>query len=227
LFVPPGYALISRLSDPGQRAQPTLQLRVRGPLARPFARRWDKQALQSTLDIRNPRVTQACLRIVEEISGQDPADTAVIEALAIAAMAEISGLFGADGPARPRRGGLAPWQQRRIVDRLTDDPSPPKLAELARACGLSPRHLTRAFHQAIGCTVGDYATALRARKAQRLLADRTLAIGEIAERLGYASHAGFCQAFLRTTGLRPGEYRRIGPKPSIARRPAAAVANTH
>lgn len=58
----------------------------------------------------------------------------------------------ADRPSK-RKGGLAPWQERRVVDYIDANLATPILAEhLAALVGLSAGHFTRAFKASTGET---------------------------------------------------------------------------
>ena len=114
-------------------------------------------------------------------------------------------------PPEPRRGGLAPWQLRRLREALSELDGPaPGLVELAHIAGVSPRHLTRAFKQATGRTMGDYVQEVRLDRARDLLAGTDLPLKEIASKLGFASLASFSTAFRRAAGETPTGYRRQG-----------------
>jgi len=53
-----------------------------------------------------------------------------------------------------------------------------------------------------------YVTAWRMQLARRLLADPRLSVGEVAQRVGYASEAAFNRAFRECVGEPPGRHRR-------------------
>ena len=61
--------------------------------------------------------------------------------------------------------------------------------------------------------------AARRHMAQQLLADTLLEVGEMAERLGYASTSAFTRAFRRWSGLAPIAWRRRSRKPARKRPP--------
>src|SRR3546814_4985578 len=67
-------------------------------------------------------------------------------------------------------GGLAVWQLRLIDERIAGDPLPPSLNELAQLCGISPRHLTRAFRASRGCSIGEHLAAHRIEQSRQMLA---------------------------------------------------------
>lgn len=83
------------------------------------------------------------------------------------------------------------------------------VAIAVRASGLPERTLKRRFKIATGCTLIDYAQNLRIEEAKRLLEDDGAAIDEISAKVGYDNAAFFRRLFKRTTGLNPGDYRRM------------------
>lgn len=85
---------------------------------------------------------------------------------------------------------------------------PLQVADLARIAGLSVARLHARFVAECGQTPMDYIRSRRLHKARRLLQDTALPIGEIAERVGYASQSAFAAAMLREFGASPGTLRR-------------------
>ncbi|MEG2630970.1 MAG: helix-turn-helix domain-containing protein, partial [Comamonas sp.] len=53
-----------------------------------------------------------------------------------------------------------------------------------------------------------YATELRMRLASQWLAQESISIDSVAERLGYSSQAAFSRAFKRINGQPPGSIRQ-------------------
>lgn len=76
---------------------------------------------------------------------------------------------------------------------------------VARALGIAPRTLHRRL-VAEGTTFRRLLAEVRRTLAEEMLAQR-LAVGEVAERLGYAESASFIHAFKRWTGVSPGARR--------------------
>lgn len=113
----------------------------------------------------------------------------------------------------PLRGGLAPWQMRRLEsyvrEHLSDDLSLQSLAELL---GMSTRHLSRVVKQDKGISVHRWVAELRFAEAQRLLAENDLSLQEISQRTAFKSAAAFSVAFRAAAGLSPSEYRRLACK---------------
>lgn len=91
-------------------------------------------------------------------------------------------------------------------DRLAE---PLTLADIAAEAHLSVYHFIRVFRAATGETPHRFLTRLRIERAQRLLSDGTLTIGQIAERCGFSSPGALSSAFLGHVGVRPSVYRKI------------------
>lgn len=108
------------------------------------------------------------------------------------------------------RGGLAPWQLRRLEayvhEHLADELS---LQGLAEVVGISARHLSRVVKQEKGVSVHRWVADLRLAEAQRLLAETNQPLQEIAHRAAFKSAAAFSAAFRSACGLSPSEYRRL------------------
>jgi AraC family transcriptional regulator len=111
--------------------------------------------------------------------------------------------------------GLAPWQLRRIRERVQAslEIGYPDLGELARLCGISESHLMRTFKASTGWQVHKYIAEERLTAAKMLLAQDALGLKEIAARLGFGSSAYFATAFRRMTGMTPTEFRRRARAP--------------
>lgn len=85
---------------------------------------------------------------------------------------------------------------------------PLQVADLARLAGLSSARLHARFIAECGQTPMDYIRSRRLHMAVNLLRDSPLAIGEIAQRVGYSSQSAFAAAILREYGTSPGKLRR-------------------
>jgi AraC-like DNA-binding protein/ligand-binding sensor protein len=81
-------------------------------------------------------------------------------------------------------------------------------AEVARACGVSPAHLSRSFRKAMGMTFSEYRAGLRIAEAQRLLVRTSMSVMEVALRVGFSRHSYFSRCFRRALGVTPLDFRR-------------------
>ncbi|MBS0515340.1 MAG: helix-turn-helix transcriptional regulator [Proteobacteria bacterium] len=77
---------------------------------------------------------------------------------------------------------------------------------LAYRLHCSTAYLSRTFHAATGFRLVDYRHELRLRRAAYLIERADAEIGEIAVRVGFASHSHFSSAFHRRFGMTPSEY---------------------
>ena len=112
---------------------------------------------------------------------------------------------------RSVRGGLAPWQLRRLDEYIRGHMSDAlTLHELAMMLGISVRQLSRAVRQTKGMGLHRWICAYRIEEARRLLGESGLPVTEIAFRCGFQSAAAFSTAFRAAVGFTPTEYRRLG-----------------
>jgi AraC family transcriptional regulator len=82
------------------------------------------------------------------------------------------------------------------------------LDRIARAAGVHPVHLSRAFPQRFGVTLGTYLRGLRLDDAARQLAATERPIAGIALGCGFASQAHLTRELKRHLGTTPGSFRR-------------------
>ena len=107
------------------------------------------------------------------------------------------------------RAGLVDRRIRRSVELMyaqLDQDLP--LKSLAAASYLSPFHFARLFKKLTGSTPHNYLAAIRAARAQLLLAETELSITEVGARVGYLSASHFTKAFRLATGATPREFRK-------------------
>lgn len=133
-----------------------------------------------------------------------------VDHFARALVAHIAHSFGGmKSNARLTRGGLAPWQERRakeFVDANLDGDISVML--LARACGLSTKHFSRAFRQSTGMAPYQWLLQRRVDKARGLLRDAKLPLADVALSCGFADQSHFTRVFTRSIGVSPGQWRR-------------------
>jgi AraC family transcriptional regulator len=108
-----------------------------------------------------------------------------------------------------RRGGLAPWQRRRVTELLDAHlDGEIKLATLAEECRLSVSHFSRAFKTSFGTSAHRYLILQRVEKAKALLHQTHDSLSEIASRAGFADQATLTRTFRSVVGAPPGRWRR-------------------
>ncbi|WP_211101524.1 AraC family transcriptional regulator [Niveispirillum sp. SYP-B3756] len=117
----------------------------------------------------------------------------------------------APNPSTPHRGGLAPWQLRRVLRMMGNLAGDHGLADLARECGISVGHFSRAFKQSAGMSPHQWLLERRVAQARHLLATSPSPIAEIAQQCGFADQSHLTRVFERITGTTPGRWRRQLP----------------
>lgn len=85
---------------------------------------------------------------------------------------------------------------------------PLSVADRAAEVGLTSCELGEAVRTATGLTVTDFVIEVRLARAQALLAETRLDVGQIATRVGYDDPAYFSRIFSRRNGVSPSTFRR-------------------
>jgi AraC family transcriptional regulator len=114
-----------------------------------------------------------------------------------------------NGETPSARGGLAPWQKRKIerhVRENIDGPLP--VDKLARQLSLSASHFTRAFRETFAVPPHTYIVRSRLEMAQQLMLSTGDALSQIALACGFADQSHFSKAFRRGVGESPNAWRR-------------------
>ncbi|MGE8362791.1 helix-turn-helix domain-containing protein [Pseudomonas sp.] len=107
------------------------------------------------------------------------------------------------------KGGLAPAQRRLVRDFIDDHLAVPlSLGQLADLCALSEYHFARMFSLSFGVPPHRYLLSRRLHRAQHLLRQGTLPLGDIALACGFASASHFSNRFRQAFGTTPGHYRQ-------------------
>lgn len=83
------------------------------------------------------------------------------------------------------------------------------LPDLARHMGISASYCSREFSRTIGSGFREYLRDIRIAAAKRLLSTTTLAVREIAEKVGFRDANYFSRVFSNTQGVSPGAFRRV------------------
>jgi len=160
--------------------------------------------LRAGLDLRDRTVNWLMARLRAELEAPGFAHETLIECYATSLAVETARAL--DGIAAVQRDGgrLAPWQERRIAERLAEDGQPPSVAELAALCGVSVRHFARLHGGAAASRISEVQIA----RAARMLRETSLPMKVIGARLGFAHPGSFSSAFRRSTGVTPTQYRQ-------------------
>jgi AraC family transcriptional regulator len=181
----------------------------RGPLADP-ALRFGEIEFKPRLFFYDRDLWDTALKLKSQVENTGSMHRQYAEALGIVLTHELVRINADAGLRAPlSRGGLAPWQQKRVTEyieeRVADDIPLATLAELAR---LSPYHFSRSFKHSFGMPPHRYHANRRIDRAKQLLANRELSITAISLDIGFSDTSTFTAAFHRLTGQTPSHYRR-------------------
>ena len=87
--------------------------------------------------------------------------------------------------------------------------SPLGPADLAEDLSMHPSSVTRLFRRHLGCGVKACLRSIRVKHAADRLAQTNTPIVRIAGQLGFCDQAHLSREFSRSTGLTPGQFRRL------------------
>lgn len=105
--------------------------------------------------------------------------------------------------------GLAPWQADRALRLLLSDMATARpVGELARLCGLSRGHFSRAFKVSMGTPPHRWLVRQRVFRALDMLDRSDEPISVIAASCGFSDQSHFTRVFRAAIGWSPAAWRR-------------------
>lgn len=107
---------------------------------------------------------------------------------------------------RPDRSELAVRRATVFMERKLADPI--RIADIAEAAGMSPTRLHEAFTRRRATTPHAHLVAMRLDAAERMLADPSLSIADIAISSGHSDQSALTRAMRRERNSTPAELRR-------------------
>jgi AraC family transcriptional regulator len=102
-----------------------------------------------------------------------------------------------------------PWLGRAyelLNDRFTEELH---IGEIARAIGVHPVHLARAYRRHYRSTPGDHLRARRLERAASLLTATAAALADVAIQAGFSDQSHMTRSFGQVFGVTPARYRRL------------------
>ena len=81
------------------------------------------------------------------------------------------------------------------------------VCSIAQAAETSPFHLSRAFRNALGCSIWQYVLRCRVQLAAGLMRDSALTLAEVAAMSGFETYSTFAAAFKAARGVAPARFR--------------------
>lgn len=161
--------------------------------------------------IRDDAVNHLGSSLLTTLGQPQQASRMFIVHLLLAVATHVAQTYGGmNAKARPVRGGLASWQERRAKEILSSTlDGEVSLKDIASQCGLSISYFSRAFRQSTGMAPHRWLIERRIEAAKALLASRTASLSDIALRCGFADQSHFTRAFSNLVGSSPGAWRRM------------------
>jgi AraC-like DNA-binding protein len=113
------------------------------------------------------------------------------------------------------RGGLSPWQIRKVVQHIDAHLGRAiRNEELAGLARLNPSHFGRAFRNSFGEPPHEYVIRRRVERAQGLMLSTDASLSDIALDCGLADQAHLSRLFRRIVGETPRAWRRARIDPT-------------
>lgn len=177
------------------------------------------EELAACIDVRDPAVLATLERLSIEVARPSTARETLVMGLGMVLLADLTRHFEAvRARGQHRAGTLAPWQLKRIDQRLADEGKPvPSVSELASLCGIGRRHLMRAFKATRGTTVMEHVERTLFARAARMLGETTIPVKSLAISLGYERQGSFSAAFRRRFGETPRDFRARASAATLSR----------
>lgn len=169
------------------------------------------------VSVHDPVVRHLLSSLLPVIAEPKLANSLFVDHVLLAVTAHIADEYaGLKAPAAIMRGGLAPWQERRVKElmraSLNEEIS---LSRLAGECDLSSRHFARAFRLSTGLPPHRWLVRHRVERAKELLATQRFSLVEVAMFSGFADQSHFTRVFKEVVGVTPGTWRRMNAVRSI------------
>ena len=140
--------------------------------------------------------------------GRDLVLARLVEVLLVEALRAIQGRDAPPGLLR----GLSDARIAEALRRMHGDPERSwTVAALAREAGLSRSAFFERFTRTVGLRPMEYLLGWRMAVAKDLLRSGSIALDEVARRVGYGSASTFSTAFSRHVGQPPGRFARALP----------------
>jgi AraC family transcriptional regulator len=135
--------------------------------------------------------------------------------LEIPGMISTPDSYDTKSAASASRGGLAPWQIRKVSAHIEAHlDSTIGAADLAGLVKLSVFHFCRAFRASFGEPPHTYVMQRRVERAQGMMLRTSSSLAQIAIECGLADQAHLNKSFRRFVGESPGAWRRARTAPA-------------
>ena len=170
---------------------------------------WKEIDPSATIDVQNQYISMGLRRLAEEVRNPGFATALQIECTLTFITLELLRHFSEQEKSdTSNKDQLSVAQIAKIKEMLYEHEKTPSLREIAEACDVPSRNLSKMFINTTGYTLRKYLAEERLQKAQRLLINEPeLLIKQVAIMSGFESPTAFTATFRRATGLTPQEFR--------------------
>jgi AraC family transcriptional regulator len=133
----------------------------------------------------------------------------IARAAALVRAERRTGQAAPSAPTRIFRGGLAPWQARRVATYIEEHLAERIQArELVALTQLSTSYFFRAFRVSFGASPSAYIADRRMTRAQEMMLSTDEPLSQIAVACGLCDQSHLCRVFRRVVGMSPRAWRR-------------------
>jgi len=161
-------------------------------------------------------VTPIIVKLLQNADAALEADRAAARAALTQAAALLQAAYDREAAGSPRtedgpilRGGLAPWQIRRVTAHIEANlESTIRLEELSQLTRLSTSYFMRAFKESVGVSPHAYVNRRRVARAQEMMLTTDEPLSRLSIASGLCDQAHFSNLFRRVVGTSPNAWRR-------------------
>jgi AraC-like DNA-binding protein len=142
----------------------------------------------------------------------DEATCLYSHSICVAALARIAGsqLIVRERAQRRQVAVLPNWRLARVIQFVGAHMEEPiRLADLARAAGITRMHFAAQFRATVGMSPHEYLLKRRIRRAQTLLVDPKQRLVDVALSVGFQAQPHFTTVFRRYVGESPHRWRQL------------------
>ena len=178
------------------------------PLAHIFAE-LDKYSHFEGADNGNVRILTEML--INESYIKNPDGDIMINAYMTQIITEVTRILRGIGNPEGRKydgaqSNFAIYHTIRYIDRSFLEIK--SISDIAKKLSYSEYYLAHLFKEKMGITIKQYVQNKKMEAARVLLSDESNTVSDVSEKLGYATAHAFSQAFKRSVGLSPSEYKK-------------------